>query len=104
MITEELVELMDEIPVRTRAWRRKINAHKALHKKYVSSYYGPNWYNNLHQYSKNKIHCSCPICKSGRTKADWHTTGRHGCRNWKPSDLKQWEKMEYDIKEYNTPA
>ena len=20
------------------------------------------WYSNLHQYSKNKIHCSCPLC------------------------------------------
>lgn len=22
------------------------------------------WYDNLHQYSKNKIHCSCWMCKS----------------------------------------
>lgn len=22
-----------------------------------------DWYGNLHEYSKGKIHCSCPICK-----------------------------------------
>lgn len=22
------------------------------------------WYDNLHQYSKNKIHCSCAICRA----------------------------------------
>lgn len=25
-----------------------------------------DWYNNLHQYSKNKIHCSCPLCAAKR--------------------------------------
>lgn len=24
----------------------------------------PTYYNNLHQYSKNKIHCSCPLCRA----------------------------------------
>ena len=23
-------------------------------------------YDNLHQYSKNKIHCSCPLCRAKR--------------------------------------
>lgn len=29
------------------------------------------WYDNLHQYSKNKIHCSCCLCRG----KDYH--GRH---------------------------
>ena len=24
----------------------------------------PPYYSNLHQYSKNKIHCSCPMCRA----------------------------------------
>ena len=36
------------------------------------------WYNNLHQYSKNKIHCSCPLCSS-KTK----NKGSH--KNYSPS-------------------
>ena len=31
------------------------------------------WYNNLHQYSKNKIHCSCDMCSSKYRKHDKHT-------------------------------
>lgn len=31
------------------------------------------YYNNLHQYSKNKIHCSCPVC-SQKTKKNRHRT------------------------------
>lgn len=86
---------------RNRAWRIKTNFHKALHKKYLSSYYCQtfDWYNNLNQYSKNKIHCSCSICRLGRTKDSWCTNGRHGGRNWKPSDLKKWERMDYDYEE-----
>lgn len=104
-ITEELVELTDIFPIRTRAWRRKKNAHKALHKKHISAYYCVNWdwYNNLHQYSKNKIHCSCPICKTKtKTKHQFYGLGkgRYGGYNWKPSEIKDWERMEYDLKEY----
>ena len=24
----------------------------------------PDYYDNLHQFSKNKIHCSCPMCRA----------------------------------------
>lgn len=98
---EELYyEQAQEETARTRAWRKKIDFHKALHKKYLSSYYCENWYNNLHQYSKNKIHCSCSICSSGRTKSEWYSNGRCGGRYWKPSDLRKWERMDYDYYEY----
>ena len=101
MIIEEPVNQTNLIPTRTRAWRRKINFHKALHKKHISSYYciTHDWYSNLNQYSKNKVHCSCPICKGSKTKAEWYTTGRYA-RNWKPSDFKKQERMDYDYKEY----
>ena len=54
--------------MRTKAERRKNDFKKAIRKKnIVESFYGYTWYNNLHQYSKNKIHCSCPMC-SAKTK------------------------------------
>lgn len=37
-------------------------------------------YSNLHQYSKNKIHCSCPLC-SAKTR----NKGRRDRKNYAPS-------------------
>ena len=31
--------------------------------------YGWDYYDNLHQYSKHKIHCSCPLCREQRTNS-----------------------------------
>lgn len=46
------------------AKRRHNNVRKALRKQSISRQcYGTDWYNNLHQYSKNKIHCSCGMCR-----------------------------------------
>lgn len=36
----------------------------AIRKRRISEeVYGFKYYNNLHQYSKNKIHCSCWMCR-----------------------------------------
>lgn len=50
---------------RGRAYTRKINWQKALRKLKLDRAItaGEDFYKNLHQYSKNKIHCSCPECK-----------------------------------------
>ena len=51
--------------MRTKAERRHKDFSKALRKKKISEeHYGIEYYDNLHQYSKNKIHCSCPLCTS----------------------------------------
>lgn len=56
------------------------------------------FYDNLHQYSKNKIHCSCPMCSAktknkGRRKKNWWAPSR----NYKISDLRKIQKLEeYD--------
>lgn len=52
---------------RTRGNRRKQDFTKAISKrrKDVSrgkAFANHPWYNNIHQYSKNKIHCSCLMC------------------------------------------
>ena len=48
---------------RTAAKRRAKNLSKAKRKQRLAKQiYGIDWYKYLHQYSKNKIHCSCPLC------------------------------------------
>lgn len=87
---------------RTRAERRHNNVKKALRKRNLAKeiYYdmpGWEWFNNLHQYSKNKIHCSCGMCTS-KTK---NKTKRHVHANYDPSynpsihDRRQIEKLNY---------
>ena len=54
--------------MRSRAYNRDISYRKAIRKRRLDrecSHYP--YYTNLHQYSKNKIHCSCPMC-SRKTK------------------------------------
>ena len=55
---------------------------------------GWEYYDNLHQYSKNKIHCSCPLCsqktknKGKRARKNYNPT-----HNFKASDVRKFEKM-----------
>ena len=57
---------------RDRGEKRKIDFTHALRKKKKAETKSSSYYDNLHQYSKNKIHCSCPIC-SGKTSRDGYT-------------------------------
>ena len=105
---------------RVRAELRKLNAKKARRKEAIvrkvynmdplNNEDGDHYYDNLHQFSKNKIHCSCPSC-SGMTKTNSKkvnkggakpqtrnfssfgtTNHRHG-KNYKPSELRKLEAM-----------
>lgn len=54
---------------RSTAYNRDISRRKALRKRRIARevYYDGDihpYYSNLHQYSKNKIHCSCPMCST----------------------------------------
>lgn len=54
-------------------------------------------YKNLHQYSKNKIHCSCPRCSAKtRNKGTKVHKGMNPGINYKISDLKKIQKLEYE--------
>ena len=88
---------------RGRAWRRYKNYTKAKRKRDIdtaTSWYLYPWYNNLHQYSKNKIHCSCPMCATKTTNK------RAKSKSWTPSwnpkmtDLKKEISMDEDELEY----
>ena len=97
---------------RNRAWRRYKDYIKAKRKHeidvhvnwwpimYTSLFHHEalnNWrgrYDNLHQYSKNKIHCSCPMC---RTKTN-NKKSRFGPReNWSMRDERRIEEMDDQI-------
>lgn len=52
----------------SRAYNRDVSIRKALRKQRICSEtkYTFPYYSNLHQYSKNKIHCSCGMCSRYR--------------------------------------
>ena len=91
----------------SRAYNRDVSKRKALRKRQIiRNIYcwseNPDYYDNLHQYSKNKIHCSCAQCsKKTRNKGYRRTAKKNYNRsiNWKKSDLIKIEAMSADLKE-----
>lgn len=100
---------------RSRHDRRKNNAKKALRKQKVcKEIYGEEFYDNLHEYSKGKIHCSCPMCsgesKTNRKKVKGNgtrsseekgkkmrcpgTTNHRMGKNWSASDIRKRERLD----------
>ena len=81
--------------MRETAEKRHNDWKKAIRKKKIINAYGWDYYDNLHQYSKNKIHCSCPICSTKTNNRNrW---GNH--YNPPMSDKRKIEEMNYGIKE-----
>ena len=66
-LTDTEAELLFSTPKESRKGdRRKIDYKKAKRKAKIDvarSCDGMPMYDNLHQYSKNKIHCSCRLCR-----------------------------------------
>lgn len=90
--------------MRSRAFNRDISYRKALRKRRIAEevYWDGKkypYYNNLHQYSKNKIHCSCPQCSS-KTRNKGHRRYRSGNYmkhiNYKASELRRQVSMDWD--------
>lgn len=72
--------------------RRKKDYSKALRKRSISrNVYIHDWYDNLHQYSKNKIHCSCGMCRFRNT---WEPNRRP------MADVRRIEGMRNQLDEY----
>ena len=87
--------------MRPRALRRHNDRKKALRKRRIVEdcyiLYDSGYYDNLHQYSKNKIHCSCPMCTqktNNRGRNKWYGKG---CKNWKHSDLIKIGRLESQL-------
>ena len=76
-----------------RAKRRKNDYAKAVRKKKLDEEIHRNlspWYNNLHEYSKNEIHCSCQMC---RFRSGWYPDEKPA------SDIRKEIAASYEIKE-----
>ena len=62
--------------MRTRAERRDFRKKAIKRKKRICNAFGFDWYPHDGQYSKGKIHCSCPMCafrgwdKNEKTQSD----------------------------------
>lgn len=62
---------------------------------------GYGLYDNLHQYSKNKIHCSCPMCSAKtKNKGGAKHRGMNPSVNYKISDIRKIQKMDISEEEY----
>ena len=88
------------------AYNRDVSRRKALRKRRIAEevYYGGKehpYYDNLHQYSKNKIHCSCPMC-SPKTRNKGRRDRKNYMRslNYKASELKRQISMDDEELEY----
>lgn len=104
--------------MRDLALKRHNDIKKAIRKKAICKHaYGWEYYDNLHQYSKNKIHCSCPMCasktndkvnKSKGPVADRKPgfcgrvpmTDKRLGKNWKVSDRRKIDSLNNRLKEY----
>ena len=87
---------------RTKEYNRHKMFSKALRKRNISNrVYGFDVYENLHQYSKNQIHCSCPCC-SEKTKNKGHRRQKGNYNrsvNYKHSDKIKIDKLNNQINE-----
>ena len=77
-------------------WRKAIRKRNIVHHIYGWS---EGWYDNLHQYSKNKVHCSCPMC-SAKTR----NKGRHRkyapAINYRRMDMRRQMAMTADEQDF----
>lgn len=91
--------------IHDRAYNRAKSWSKALRKYHIdrdtSANRWPLWYNNLHQYANNKIHCSCPMC-SAKTNNKKHNgpRGWEPSKNWSISDQKKLDSLLSQIQDF----
>lgn len=91
----------------SRAYNRDVSRRKALRKRRIteevySCTKDAPYYDNLHQYSKNKVHCSCWMCSSKtRNKGKRrHLYGNHyPSYNYSISDCRKIESLDYSKRE-----
>ena len=91
------------------AYNRDVSRRKALRKKRLSKEvcWSPNgweYYDNLHQFSKNKIHSSCPNCNiKTRNKGRRNKKGNYNRSiAYNRHDLRQQISMDDQIFEYTS--
>ena len=102
---------------KNRGNRRKQNVRKALRKARIVHNLHDYWnYSSIHSLSKNKIHCSCPMCKEKTNNKENKSKGpldsnrsfcrlactnnRYGRKYWKHSDRQKIDSMAAQINDY----
>lgn len=90
---------------RSSAYNRDVSKRKALRKRKIArEVFGYDYYDNLHQYANNSIHCDCPFC-SPKTKNKGRKRLKHGNYapnvNYKINDLRRQIAMDDEEFEYN---
>lgn len=89
----------DRAYLRAKSWSHAIRKRK-LDKEITPYSNGEELYDNLHQYSKNKIHCSCAMCVA-KTKNKGHRRTKSGnyapSINWAISDKRQIERLKEEF-------
>ena len=80
--------------MRTHAEKRHNDWKKAIRKRNITRtwHLKKDYYDNLHQYSKNKIHCSCPFCRAKTRKNIWGSK-----EHWSMRDERRIEEMNDQI-------
>lgn len=77
----------DRAYLRAKSWSKAIRKRNIDRDTKPAHASWPDYYDNLHEYSKNKIFCSCPMC-SAKTNA-----GSGSGKNWKISDKRKIESL-----------
>jgi hypothetical protein len=86
-------------------YNRDVSRRKAIRKKRLAKeicWSPPGWeyYDNLHQFSKNKIHCSCGMCSTKtRNKGKRNKKNYHRAINYKGSDMRKMISMDDQMEE-----
>ena len=89
--------------VSTRKARRKRRIAREIYRWHSEDDW--EYYNNLHQYSKNKIHYSCPYCstktRNKGSRRHVHPTGNYQRSiHYKAADLRRVVEMDEDLREH----
>jgi predicted HD phosphohydrolase len=94
----------------SRAYNRDVSRRKALRKKRITEevFYGCSkehpYYDNLHQFSKCTLQCSCGMCMAKTRNKKYRRRHIHAnyapSINYKISDKRKVEAMAADIDEY----
>jgi len=80
-------------------WKKAIRKRKIDRERSGYNLTHQELYDNLHQYSKNKIHCSCWMCRSKTNPKCGQGCGPG--MNWSGSDLRKLDSMEEQIQEFD---
>ena len=83
-------------------WKKAIRKRRIDRETQGTFEFQHDWYDNLHQYSKNKIRCSCGLCNRVRKT---NNKGKHRylpknyapSKNWSPNDQRKIDEMEDQI-------